>query len=141
LKKQGPKKAPKTVADGGKKAGYFFPDDGCYSHEKSVYYFVKTGQAMRTHKVQKIDAVLKSLLQNKKWRQGLLAAKLSLMWPELVGPDIAARAVPKRIYQGTLEIHCDHDVWRTELQYLKPELLKRIAEGMGEGVVKDIFLK
>jgi predicted nucleic acid-binding Zn ribbon protein len=96
---------------------------------------------MRSHKIQKIDAVLSSLLTQKKWRQGLLEAKLRLMWPELVGPEIAARTEPKKIYRNELIIHCDHDVWRTELQYLKPELLKRIAEGMGEGVVKEIFLK
>lgn len=96
---------------------------------------------MRTRKVQRIDKILEALLSQKKWRQGLLEAKLKLMWPELVGPEIAARAVPKKIYRGRLVIHCDHDVWRTELVYLEPELLKRIAEGMGEGVVKEIFLK
>jgi predicted nucleic acid-binding Zn ribbon protein len=38
-------------------------------------------------------------------------------------------------------VECDHDVWRTELSFLKPEILKRIAEVQGEGVVKEIFLK
>jgi predicted nucleic acid-binding Zn ribbon protein len=99
------------------------------------------GHGVRSKKIQKIDAVLESLLQQKKWRQGLLEAKLKLIWPELVGPEIAARAVPEKIYRGRLILHCDHDVWRTELVYLEPELLKRIAEGMGEGVVKEIYLK
>jgi predicted nucleic acid-binding Zn ribbon protein len=99
------------------------------------------GLAVRHKKIQKIDAILESLLQQKKWQHGLLEARLKLIWTDLVGPEIAARAQPTKIYRGRLVIHCDHDVWRTELVYLEPELLKRIAEGMGEGVIKEIYLK
>lgn len=68
-------------------------------------------------------------------------ARLRLLWAELVGPLIAEHTQPHKLYGSQLEVHCDHEVWRTRLQYLEPELLKRIAEGMGEGVVTNIRLR
>jgi predicted nucleic acid-binding Zn ribbon protein len=96
---------------------------------------------MRHKKRQHIAEILADFLGQKKWQSGLRNARLKLCWAEIVGPEIAERAQPVRLSQGRLLVHCDHDVWRTELNYLKPELLKKIAELMGEGVVKEIYLK
>jgi predicted nucleic acid-binding Zn ribbon protein len=92
-------------------------------------------------KARRLDAALAPLLEQKKWRNGLLLARIKLTWPDLVGPEIASYAQPERLHGKRLIVHCDHDVWRTTLQYLEPELLKRMAEGLGEGVVKEIFLR
>ena len=96
---------------------------------------------MHRDKTLRIDDLQASLLRQKKWQSGFQLAKLREMWEQLVGPEIAAHAQPHKFHGKRLEVHCDHDVWRTELQYLEPELLKRIAEGMGEGVVKEIWLR
>ncbi|HEY3295479.1 MAG TPA: DUF721 domain-containing protein [bacterium] len=96
---------------------------------------------MRKEQALRIDDLLASLLRQKKWQSNFQMAKLKQMWAELVGPEISAHAQPYRFHGKRLEVHCDHDVWRTELQYLEPELLKRIAEGMGEGVVTEIWLR
>jgi predicted nucleic acid-binding Zn ribbon protein len=96
---------------------------------------------MRLKRTLSIREILDRLISQKRWRTGLLAASVRLRWEEIVGPEIAGRAQPLGLTRGRLLVHCDHDVWRTELQYLKPELLKRIAEVVGDGVVKDIFLK
>jgi predicted nucleic acid-binding Zn ribbon protein len=96
---------------------------------------------MRSERTVRIDDLIDSLLRQRRWQSGMQTAKLKSFWAELVGPEIAAHTQPDRIYGKRLVILCDHDVWRTELQYLEPELLKRIAEGMGEGVVKEIWLK
>lgn len=63
------------------------------------------------------------------------------LWPEIVGPRIARRAKLVRLRRGRLVIECSDAVWRTELQFLKPELLEKIRRIVGEGVVKEIFLK
>ncbi|MBU0508319.1 DUF721 domain-containing protein [bacterium] len=96
---------------------------------------------MRTGKPTRIDRMLEKLFEQKKWRQGIRAARLRLSWEEVVGPQVAAHTKPEHLSRGRLYVSCDHDVWRTELAYLKPELLKRIAEAVGEGVVKEIFLR
>ena len=95
----------------------------------------------RSNRVRRIDDVLASLLKQKRWRSGLLFARIHREWPQIVGKEIASHAVPAHFSRGRLEIACDHDVWRAELQFLKPELLTRLTEAFGEGVVKDIWLK
>lgn len=90
---------------------------------------------------KKIDRILGSIIGQRKWRRGISEAEIFIRWPELVGPKIAEHTEPVKLMRNRLEVLCDHDVWRTELQFLKPELLKSIAEKLGEGVVKEIFLR
>jgi predicted nucleic acid-binding Zn ribbon protein len=96
---------------------------------------------MRKRQPLRIDNLIDALLRQKKWQSGFQLAKLRVMWPELVGPEISAHAQPHRLHGKRLEVQCDHDVWRTELQYLSPELLKRIAEGIGEGVITELWMR
>ncbi len=96
---------------------------------------------IRSGRIRRIDDILASLLRQKKWRSGLIFARISTDWPQIVSPEVAAHARPAHFSKGRLEISCDHDVWRAELQFLKPELLARLAEELGEGVVKEIWLK
>lgn len=95
----------------------------------------------RSSRIRRIDDVLASLLKQKRWRNGLLLARMHQDWPQIVGRKIASHAQPAHFSRGRLEIACDHDVWRAELQFLKPELLARLTEAFGEGVVKEIWLK
>lgn len=95
----------------------------------------------RQRKIVPIQEAVQQLLNRKSWQGHVLASRVSLEWKEIVGPEIAARTRPERLAHGKLYIECEHDVWRTELQYLKPEILKRVAEVVGEGVVKDVYLK
>lgn len=96
---------------------------------------------MGRYSAKKIDKILGSLIGQKKWRRGITEAEITLHWPELVGPKIAEHTKPVKLTRNRLEVLCDHDVWRTELQFLKPELLKNISENLGDGVVKEIFVK
>ena len=96
---------------------------------------------MRSKKAVHIADLLKRVLGDRKFRQGVRQAEIKLRWEEIVGPEIAARTRPVHLSRGRLLVECDHDVWRTELSFLKPEILKRIAEVQGEGAVKEIFLK
>ncbi len=95
----------------------------------------------RSNRILRIDDVLASLLGQRKWRTGLALAEIQQDWPHIVGPEIAAHAKPVHLARGRLDVACDHDVWRAELQFLKPELLARLEEALGPGVVKDIWLK
>jgi predicted nucleic acid-binding Zn ribbon protein len=103
---------------------------------------MRSFKGFRANRILRIDDVLASLLrQRKTWRTGLAFADIRRDWPQIVGPEIAAHARPVHLARGRLDIACDHDVWRAELQFLKPELLARMEEALGPGVVKDIWLK
>lgn len=96
---------------------------------------------MRDSKAVSIERVIERLLGRKSWQNPVTCARVQQQWAEIVGPVNASHTQPERLSRGILYVACDHDTWRTELQYLKPELLKRIAEVVGAGAVKEIFLR
>jgi predicted nucleic acid-binding Zn ribbon protein len=96
---------------------------------------------MGRYSAKKIDRILTGLIGQKRWRRGLTEAEITNNWSELVGSKIAEHSAPAEFKRGRLVIACDHDVWRTELQFLKPELMKQLDLELGEGVVKEIFVK
>ncbi|MCM2265385.1 MAG: DUF721 domain-containing protein [Desulfuromonadales bacterium] len=64
-----------------------------------------------------------------------------IIWDEVVGPQIAARARPERIRDGVLEICVDQPTWMQQLQLLKPQILTKLNARLGEGSLREIFLK
>lgn len=87
-----------------------------------------------------INKILDGLLRDKKYQKGLRLALIEERWVEIVGEQIAKYAHVQGLERGRLMVQCDHDVWRATLHHTKPELLGRIAEVVGKGVVKEIFL-
>ena len=59
-------------------------------------------------------------------------------WPELVGPTIARISHAERVTDGILYIKVHSMSWRTELLFQKKNILERIENEMGKGVIKDI---
>lgn len=96
---------------------------------------------MKQTRTISIASAVEKLLGRKAWQNPVTCARVALLWPEIVGPVAAQHTYPDALSNHKLYIVCDHDTWRTELQYLKPEMLKRIAEVVGEGAVKEIFLR
>ena len=47
-------------------------------------------------------------------------------WEQLVGPEIAAHARPRRCAQGTLVVLVDQPAWATQLRFMAADLLARI---------------
>jgi predicted nucleic acid-binding Zn ribbon protein len=59
-------------------------------------------------------------------------------WDELVGDRIAAHARPRSLRDGALTVDVDDPAWASQLGYLEHDLLERLAERLGEGVVGSI---
>lgn len=96
---------------------------------------------MRARKTVRLADALGQILNRPAWKKGLQEAAIRHQWEEIVGPDFAEHSRPVKLNGGRLEVECDHDVWRAQLHYLKPEILKKIAEIRGEGAVREIYLK
>jgi predicted nucleic acid-binding Zn ribbon protein len=59
-------------------------------------------------------------------------AALQAAWPEAVGAQLAAVAVPVSEQAGTLTIECADTVWAQELDLMQEALLERLREAVGE---------
>jgi predicted nucleic acid-binding Zn ribbon protein len=57
-----------------------------------------------------------------------LLAEIQRVWPEAVGPVIAAEAVPSRERGGVLTVSCSASVWAQELDLMSPVIVSRLNE-------------
>jgi predicted nucleic acid-binding Zn ribbon protein len=62
-------------------------------------------------------------------------------WEEAVGPTVAAHARPVSLSDGVLVVAVDQPGWATQLRYLADDLLARLGEVAGEGVVGRIDIR
>lgn len=83
--------------------------------------------------------LLRALFQTWEGTPRLQQYRIWQVWIETVGPQISAHAQPVRVRDGTLEVRVDQPVWMQQLQLLKPKILARLNEHLGEQPLRDIF--
>jgi predicted nucleic acid-binding Zn ribbon protein len=71
----------------------------------------------------------------------LREADIWRLWPEVVGPVVAARAIPLRIIKGTLTVAVSSGPWMQELRFLTTMMRDKLNERLGGDVVREIVLK
>lgn len=59
-------------------------------------------------------------------------------WTELVGDNLASHIRPFSIDAKTLVIAVDDPAWASQLKWLETDLLRRLGEAIGEGVVTQL---
>jgi predicted nucleic acid-binding Zn ribbon protein len=69
----------------------------------------------------------------------LASGRVMAAFDEWVGPQIAARARPESLMDGTLTLVVPDAAWRQELTMQKVELIDRLNSAAGENVIRDIF--
>jgi predicted nucleic acid-binding Zn ribbon protein len=62
-------------------------------------------------------------------------------WDEVVGPAVAAHARPLSLRDGVLAVAVDSPAWATQLRLLGNELLGRLSEAAGTGVVTALDVR
>ncbi|MCC8247594.1 DciA family protein [Saccharothrix sp. NEAU-S10] len=72
------------------------------------------------------------------WVERLSGGQVFARWPKLVGEDVAEHAQPVALSDGELTVQADSTAWATQLRLLQRDLLKRIAAGVGHGVVQKL---
>lgn len=74
------------------------------------------------------------------WRGRINISSVLARWEEIVGPEVSAHCEPKKFEDGELTIGTDSTTWATQLRYLLPQIERRLAEEVGEGVVTAIHI-
>ena len=59
-------------------------------------------------------------------------------WTTAVGKRIAFHAVPKTLVRGSLIVEVDDPIWRKNLFYLRFQILGKLCELLGSGIVTDL---
>jgi predicted nucleic acid-binding Zn ribbon protein len=67
-----------------------------------------------------------------------LLADIQRIWPQAVGPAIAAEAIPTRERGGVLTVTCSASVWAQELDLMAPVILSQLNELLDGGPVQRL---
>ena len=65
-------------------------------------------------------------------------ARVQAVWSEAVGDVNAAHGTPVRLAAGRLTVYCEHSGWAENLQLLGLEIARRLNDGIGEDIVREI---
>lgn len=79
-----------------------------------------------------------SLVASRGWNVDVAAGSVMGRWPQIVGVELAAHAVPVTFEDGVLTVRCESTAWATQLRLMQSQLLARIAEDVGHGVVVEL---
>jgi len=88
-----------------------------------------------------VSDLLAALLRGTPAEKRLKEGNIWLVWDEAVGSTIAAHAQPAAFRDGTLTLTVDSAPWMQQLTFLKRDLIAKVNDELGEGLVKDVYMK
>jgi predicted nucleic acid-binding Zn ribbon protein len=81
------------------------------------------------------------LLSARGWQERAAVGGVFGKWPAIVGPQLAAHAIPSSFDDGELVVEADSPAWATQVRLLTPQLLKRLAEELGADTVTKVRVR
>lgn len=81
---------------------------------------------------------VEALLAERGWHTDVSAGAVIGRWAAIVGPQIAEHATPTAFTDGVLTVRAGSSAWATQLGFLRSQLLGRIADEVGPGVVDEL---
>ena len=98
------------------------------------------GETGQLAEPENIGSLLRAVIGDLGVGEKIAQAQAVLIWPEIAGPALAQRSRALRVRHARLEIAVPSAVWRTQLSFVKADLVKRINERVGSETVKDLRL-
>ncbi|MBN1957092.1 MAG: DUF721 domain-containing protein [Desulfuromonadales bacterium] len=92
-------------------------------------------------KAESVGSLISAMMGQPGFGEQITRHQAWLIWDQLVGEQIAARARPRKIRRGILEVQVDHPVWMQQLHMLKPQILKKIHDRIPNAGITDIYLR
>lgn len=83
-----------------------------------VAHPLRVGASLRLH--------LAALVRRRGWTERLEQQQAFRLWPDVVGPTIAAHSQPVHISRGILVVDVSNSVWATQLTFLKTSILQQL---------------
>ncbi len=91
--------------------------------------------------VAELGSVLSRVLRDLHIEKRVYQSRALLVWNEVVGEKISRISHPEKVENGILFVHVKSPSWRTELIYLKRDIINRLNKKIGVNVITDIIFK
>lgn len=87
---------------------------------------------------QGIQAVLRRVLGNLGWDEGVSSGRVLEEWDVIVGEQLAAHCHPISLDAGVLVVSASSSAWASQLRTISPQLITRIHEHVGASVISEL---
>ncbi|HVQ98017.1 MAG TPA: DUF721 family protein [Mycobacterium sp.] len=87
---------------------------------------------------QPLGRVARNLAKKRGWSPRVAEGTVLGQWPTVVGSQIADHAMPIGLADGVLSVAAESTAWATQLRMMQAQLLAKIAQAVGDGVVKSL---
>jgi predicted nucleic acid-binding Zn ribbon protein len=87
---------------------------------------------------QPLGRVTRELAKKRGWSPRVAEGTVLGQWPAVVGSEIAEHATPTNLADGVLSVAAESTAWATQLRMMQAQLLAKIAEAVGDGVVRSL---
>ena len=84
--------------------------------------------------------MLAKLVKTRGWQKPAAEATVFGEWERVVGEDVAAHSRPVKLENGELTVEAESTAWATQLRMLAGKLIVRIANEVGNNVVKKLHI-
>lgn len=85
-----------------------------------------------------VSASLESVTRDLGGAGGPALVGLMRRWPEVVGDQLAAHCRPLSLRDGALTVGADEPGWAAQIRWLEADLMARLAQALGPGVVTRV---
>lgn len=90
---------------------------------------------------QSVGVVLNDMTHDLGWTSFLLESDVLSAWPEIAGPDVAARTSAEGVKDGALVVSCESTAWATQLRLLSPEIVTRLTEAFPDANITALVVR
>ncbi len=92
-------------------------------------------------KIDKLSTTIDKILKARGMQSRLPEYRISSKWVNMVGSAIARHAQPRTLRGGKLLVIVDSPAWMQQLSLMKPEIIKKLNNNLGNDTIRDITLK
>jgi predicted nucleic acid-binding Zn ribbon protein len=85
-----------------------------------------------------LSRILEDALKRLDVAEAALEARAVMLWPEIVGPQMAAASEARQVQGGTLMVVTRNSSWSQEFAFQKGTILRRYRERLGKEFIKDL---
>lgn len=96
------------------------------------------GPGLHPRDPQTVSSTMASLFRDRGWVQEVSVGGVVGRWRDVVGDQIADHCTPETFTEGVLVVRTDSSAWAQQLKLLAPQLVRRLSEDVGDGVVQEV---
>lgn len=90
---------------------------------------------------QLLGTALDRLVAEAGWQVPVSVGGVFGKWEQIVGPQVAEHATPETFQDGRLVLRTTSTAWAAQLRLLRHQLLRRLTEELGAGVVTELIVR